>query len=73
MRCYKIVVPEDVAEADKPTVAWAGTQADARAAKKGLAHDHGLPETTRKIEVNEVDVPTDKQGLLKFLQDNVKA
>lgn len=41
---------------------WVGTQADAAKIKKAFK-DQGL----KHIDVKEVDVPTDKQGLLKFL------
>ena len=41
-------------------LAWAGTQSDARAAKK----EHGGKDWS------EVEVPTGKQDLLAFLQKN---
>ncbi len=44
---------------------WAGTQADAAKARKE-AKAVGL----LFIETEEVDVPTDKAGLLKWLNEN---
>lgn len=45
---------------------WDGTQADARATRKDFK-ERGLS----KIETKEVDVPTDKPGLLAWLNANV--
>lgn len=46
-------------------VQWRGTQADAAAAKKQL-----LQGSAYDIEVDAVDVPTDKAGLLAFLNEH---
>jgi hypothetical protein len=51
---------------------WAGTQADARSIR--IAFEEPLKEIKAakrpKVIVDEIDVPTDKQGLLKFLNAN---
>lgn len=44
---------------------WSGTQADSRKDKKAMK-DNG----NDFIEIEEVDVPTDKAGLLKWLNEN---
>lgn len=46
---------------------WDGTQADARA-RRQMRKTDGM----EKIETKEVDVPTDKAGLLEWLNANVK-
>lgn len=45
-------------------IKWVGTQADAAAEKKRLK---GL--NSQDIDVKDIDVPTDKQGLLRFLNE----
>lgn len=45
------------------TLAWAGTQADAKAAKREQEAKH--PRSS--ITWQEFEVPTDKAGLLEFL------
>jgi hypothetical protein len=72
MRLYKVVVDVDAAKDDEPRVAWAGTQAEARSAKKGLAERNGLGPLSKHVAIQETDIPTNKEGLLKFLQDNIK-
>lgn len=72
MRLYKVEVEKDAASEDQPRVAWAGTQADAKAAKRELAEAHGMGPLSKSVSYAEVDVPTDKAGLLQFLRDNVK-
>jgi hypothetical protein len=45
---------------------WSGTQADARADRKQLKETGKL-----YIETTEADIPTDKTGLLAWLNKNV--
>lgn len=56
MKLYKTLMPDGKAK-------WDGTQADARDTR----HEAGYQKTKY---TQEVDVPTDKAGLLKFLNDN---
>jgi hypothetical protein len=56
MKLYKTLMPDGHAK-------WDGTQADARETR----HEAGYTKTKN---TEEVDVPTDKAGLLKFLNDN---
>lgn len=65
MRLYKIiaVMPDEI-DASENRTHWVGSLTDATARRKGLA----LEGFARKeIETVEVDVPTDKTGLLAFL------
>lgn len=70
MKLYKITSPEhDFQDGKDPVVAvtsWQGTQADARAKRIGLESIFKdiKPAKRPRVEVEEVDVPTDKQGLL---------
>lgn len=80
MKLYKItspahVIPEkdDVASLTiEAGTAWEGTQADAR--KVRIAFEQPFkeikPAKRPKVEVEEVDVPTDKNGLLDWLNKN---
>lgn len=63
MRLYKTTFLDDAADPGRNECAsWAGTQAEA-------ASDRKKHKTAgmREIETEEVDVPTDKKGLLQFL------
>lgn len=60
MRLYKVTFENGT---DERSVRWAGTQADANAVKKSVG-------PTAEPEVEEVDVPTDKPGLLAWLNAN---
>lgn len=53
-------------EGNGPRHTWQGTQADARAERKRLA-DEGKTDIVTK----DVDVPTNKPGLLAWLNSNV--
>ena len=66
MKLYKITAP---AADDTNKVAFAGSQADAR--KTRIAFEAPFKELKPKerpdVVVEEVDVPTDKAGLLAYL------
>ena len=66
MKLYKITAP---AADDTNKVAFAGTQADAR--KVRIAFEAPFkslkPKERPDVAVEEVDVPTDKAGLLAYL------
>lgn len=63
MRLYKTNFIDDAAdEGRREQATWSGTQADAAKDRKRLK-----TEGMRSIETEEVDVPTDKAGLLQFL------
>jgi len=78
MKLYKITSPAYVDPS--PTDGWEvevktmfeGTQADAR--KTRIAYEAPFKEIKAnkrpRVEVEEVDVPTDKQGLLAWLNEN---
>jgi hypothetical protein len=59
MRLYKITHGEQV-------LAWAGTQADA----KDKTREWSKTRHGETIDWSEVDVPTDKAGLIEFLNSN---
>ena len=65
MRLYKITAL-NTSHGDTPDsdVTWVGSLADASAQRKKLAID-GFAR--KEIESEEVDVPTDKVGLIRFL------
>lgn len=49
----------------KNVTKWSGTQADSKKDKKAMKDNGNL-----FIEIEEIDVPTDKAGLLKWLNEN---
>jgi hypothetical protein len=57
MRLYRTTIVDNGEE----KVSWQGTQADARAARKG---------DFENVETDEVDVPTSKPELLDWLNKN---
>lgn len=76
MRLYKVVSPAGVFEDGKTRhiesaggTKWAGSQDDARAARIAFeAQFKPLKALARpEVTVTEVDVPTDKAGLIAFL------
>lgn len=62
MRLYKITAQGD--HKLVPTVLFAGSQADAASQRKALT-EQGYKRAS--IETKEVEVPTNKQGLIDFL------
>lgn len=70
MKLYKITATgtPDSETPDSETH-WVGTQADAASKRKKLLTD-GYKRAN--IDTDEVDVPTDKAGLLKFLNTGCK-
>ena len=75
MKLYKITRPihelngEDVDDMTQ----FAGSQADARKARIELEtpFKHLKPKDRPEVTVEEVDVPTDKKGLIEFLNELV--
>lgn len=75
MKLYKITdatgefAHKDIICFGAGTVSWAGTQSDAGKARREFeAAYKELPAAKRpRVTVEEVDVPTDKKGLLGFL------
>ena len=72
MKLYRITSPEHVFDDDETVpkmIAWAGTQAEAR--KQRIQFEIPFKEIKPKyrpyVEVEEVEVPTNKAGLLEFL------
>lgn len=77
MKLYKVVAPEYTfadGETVKAVTEWQGTQATARASRIMLEAPFKeiKPAKRPRVEVEEVDVPTDKTGLLTFLNTNCK-
>lgn len=72
MRLYKITAknPSDDSAAlpDSETV-WVGAKSEGVAARKQMAEDGWKRKEITEVEV---DVPTDKAGLLAFLNANVR-
>ena len=66
MRLYKITANIATINNDSEAihVTYVGTQSDAAAARKEFM---ALGATRKDIETEEVDVPTDKAGLMAFL------
>lgn len=66
MRLYKTT-----ANADESTlVRWSGTQADAASERRIFNSTKKIPRDS--ITTEEVEVPTNKQGLLEFLNSQEK-
>lgn len=63
MKLYKTTVVNE----DDRTVSWQGTQADAASARK-KAMDDGAKR--KDVTTEDVEVPTDKAGLLAWLNAN---
>ena len=61
MRAYEI----HAKEGDMIVKRFAGSQSDATKLRMDVAEKTGIKKLS--IEINEVDVPTDKVGLLGFL------
>ena len=71
MRAYRIEVPHSIE--DKPAVVrFAGTQADATAARMALFDEWRGQVKKSDITIKEVEVPTDKAGLVAFLNALVR-
>ena len=75
MRLYKITSPtHDFGDGDvvKAVISWQGTQSEAR--KKRIALEEPFkgikPKTRPTVEVEEIDVPTNKEALLGWLNEN---
>lgn len=72
MKLYRTNYIDDVLNEDKKDTTemlmshWSGTQADAALRRKNMKTD-GM----RQIETIDVDFPTDKAGLLNWLNNNV--
>lgn len=70
MKFYKVSAVASVQdESPDSATHWVGTQSDAAAARKKLAAD-GFKRV--EIKTDEIDVPTDKAGLLDWLNKNAK-
>lgn len=65
MRAYKVTA--DVEDGEKMTTVtkFAGTQADARAARQALVDEHGVKK--KDVSLDEVEIPTAKSDLLDFI------
>jgi hypothetical protein len=70
MRLYKASTNAPLEATGRRAVRWAGTQAEARAAKKELCERHGLK--ANGADYAETEVPTSKQELLGWLNQNIK-
>ena len=70
MKLYKITAP---AADDTNKIAFAGSQADARKARIELEAPFKAlkPKDRPEVKVIELDVPTDKKGLIEFLNELV--
>lgn len=66
MKLYRIEFGFDEGGDSKIGVAWAGTQAEAKAKHKDLMEGDNYD-----IETTPVEIPTDKPGLLDWLNRNV--
>ena len=69
MKLYRVSVAtsrELDVKSDFRSVTWVGSQADAGKTRKALV-DNGIKRA--EITTEEVDVPTNKEGLLKFLNE----
>lgn len=69
MKLYKTTIQTG---ADSFEAVWDGTQADARSTRKDLDASRSPEQISQKTkaETAEIDVPTDKAGLLAWLNAN---
>lgn len=65
MKLYKVSVVVD----DCRHIRWAGTQSDSKKARQELADTNSTSKSY--VEIEEVEIATNKPGLLKFLSMNV--
>lgn len=72
MKLYRVISPTHAFEDGlilATKTSWQGTQADARKAR--IAFEEPFkdikPKSRPKVVVEEIDVPTNKEGLLAFL------
>ena len=78
MNLYKVTSPahnfgtEAEPDINKAATEWHGTQADARKARIAfeVPFKDIKPAKRPRVEVEEVDVPTNKAGLLVWLNEN---
>lgn len=72
MRLYRTYVKQQPGDgvAVTPPAQWSGSQADAASHRKYLNSAKKYPRDV--IHTDEVDVPTDKKGLLAFLNEQEK-
>lgn len=68
MKLYRLEATINPDDGEAPFVNWVGTQADVSKTRKQMMKDHGFKRS--EIEVEEVEVPTNKVGLLEFLNNN---
>jgi hypothetical protein len=70
MRLYKIVAsnPSEANLPDTETV-WVGSKSDGVEARSKL---YSAGWRRKEVEETEVEVPTDKAGLIAFLNENVR-
>lgn len=67
MRAYEVSVVVD----GKKIRGFAGTQGEAKTARQTLVDNHGVKKSS--VSIDEVDIPTDKTGLLGFINKLVGA
>ena len=68
MKLYRIDYAEYLGDGhESPRVAWCGTQKEVALFKKGIKEDDDL----NLEHISDVDIPTDKPGLLTWLNTNV--
>lgn len=67
MKLYKIEYERRGVNGTETGTAWCGTQAEAKAREKELEREHGR---WRVGDVEQVEVPTDKPGLLAWLNEH---
>lgn len=72
MRLYKVhATPATPGPEVKRVVKWGGSMAEARAAKKEIVAKHGVKASS--VSMDETEVPTNKAGLIAWLNENVRS
>lgn len=64
MKLYKVTAQSNRDDTPVSEIVWVGSQADAAKARKSFI-EQGFKRA--KLDTEEVDVPTNKEGLLNFL------
>lgn len=71
MRCYKVTADVDNGDGENTikVTKYVGTNIDMHKARQQIVDDHNIKK--KDLEVEQVDIPTDKSGLLDFINNLV--
>lgn len=71
MRAYTVTASLPAEDKDEPFKKYAGSQSEAAEIKRNLWDEYRDSALKRNdIEISEIEVPTDKKGLIAWLNEN---